>query len=377
MFVIPTNSVGISQRVVATLVAGAVVFASAGYFHSAQAANLTSVSNTLSSSNPSVTSSHTIEFTVPTGSTITTADDITITWDARDQGAVSEPFDDIETVVGADLTVTGDGAFTLGTFTATADSITFDGLAAGAGDTIQVVVADGKIVNPAKVAAAGIGDSYEVLVEVADATNGTPDSGRTRVAIIDTVEVTAEVASIFDFVISPLAAGTDVNGETTTDDSSTTTIPFGEVAPGSANAKIIGQQLNVTTNAINGFVVTVEQDSNLISSTGADIDGFVDGTYTDTPTVWASPTNTVNSENTYGHWGLTSEDDLNTDEFGTSLFVSASTTPREIFSHDGVTNGTVANEGVTQVAYKLEITPLQEAGDDYNTTLTYIATPTF
>jgi hypothetical protein len=32
---------------------------------------------------------------------------------------------------------------------------------------------------------------------------------------------------------------------------------------------------------------------------------------------------------------------------------------------------------VTEVGYKIEITPLQEAADDYTTTLTYIATPTF
>jgi hypothetical protein len=140
----------------------------------------------------------------------------------------------------------------------------------------------------------------------------------------------------------------------------------------------MGQQLSVTTNSRNGFVVTVEQDQNLLSSNGADIDGFKDGAYTNTPTAWTSPTNVITNENTWGHWGLTSEDaDLNSDEFGSALFVAASSTPRQIFSHSGPADGTTANMGRTEVGYQIEITPLQEAGDDYNTILTYIATPTF
>lgn len=33
--------------------------------------------------------------------------------------------------------------------------------------------------------------------------------------------------------------------------------------------------------------------------------------------------------------------------------------------------------GQTVVGFKIEVSSLQEAGDDYNTTLTYIATPSF
>ncbi len=41
--------------------------------------------------------------------------------------------------------------------------------------------------------------------------------------------------------------------------------------------------------------------------------------------------------------------------------------------YDGVTD----DIGAAQVGYQIQITALQEAGDDYSTTLTYIATPTF
>ena len=140
----------------------------------------------------------------------------------------------------------------------------------------------------------------------------------------------------------------------------------------------MGQNLAVTTNARNGFVVTVEQDQNLLSSTGADIDGFIDGAYTNTPAAWVAPTNNISNENTWGHWGLTSEDsNLNSDEFGSALFVAASSTPRQVFSHTGPSDGTTADIGTTDVGYAIQITPLQEAGDDYSTVLTYIATPTF
>jgi hypothetical protein len=139
----------------------------------------------------------------------------------------------------------------------------------------------------------------------------------------------------------------------------------------------MAQRLNVTTNARNGFVVTVEQDQNLLSSTGADIDGFIDGAYTNTPAAWAAPTNSIANENTWGHWGLTSDDDINTSEFGSALFVAASTTPRQIFSHAGPSDGVTNDIGSTTIGYQIQISPLQEAGDDYTTVLTYIATPTF
>ena len=375
MFVKSTLEVGVTQRVVTTLVACAVVTATVGFHQIAQAANLTNISDTLTDSAPSETSGHTIQFTVPVGSVgIAPADTITVTFDSQDDGAPGQAFADIATVAGGDVTVTVDGVASGAFDSATADTIVVDGATAAAGAVVEIVVAEGVITNPAKVNPAGVGDSYEIEVAVA---NADADLGRTRVAIVDNVLVTAIVDTVFEFVVTGLATSTDVNGETTTGSTTATAIDFAQLAAGVP--EVLGQKLNVTTNAINGFVVTVEQDQNLLSSTGADIDSFTDGTDINTPAAWASPTGTLaGGENEWGHWGLTSEDsDLNTDEFGTQLFVAASTTPRQIFSHDGPTDGTTADIGETEVAYKIEITSFQEAGDDYNTILTYIATPTF
>jgi hypothetical protein len=194
---------------------------------------------------------------------------------------------------------------------------------------------------------------------------------------VNYVEVTAVVNTIFNFVVAGTATSTSVNGTSTSGASTATTIPFGVLAPGGIYT--LAQELTVETNAANGFVVTVEQDGNLQSSTGADIDGFIDAAYTNTPVAWIAPSNSLLNENTWGHWGLTSDDSNHGgNEFaGGDKWVAASTTPRAIFSHNDPADGVTQDAGSATVGYQVQITPLQEAGDDYNTTLMYIATPTF
>jgi hypothetical protein len=125
--------------------------------------------------------------------------------------------------------------------------------------------------------------------------------------------------------------------------------------------------------------VTVFQDQNLTSATGADIDQFIDGAGTATPAAWQAPANTLGSENTYGHFGITSEDSSLTagDEFGSALYAGNISTARQVFYHNGPADGSTAHQGRTRIGYKIQIGSLQEAGTDYSNTLTYVATPTF
>ena len=332
MFVIPTN-VGFTHRVVAMLVACAVVLWSIGVYTTAQAANLIEVSDTLTDSGPNALSGHLFSFEIPTGSTVGAANDYVITFNALFTGVAG--------VVSGDLTVRlNNGApIAIGNFAAAATTLTFDNVVA----------------------------------------NATSDTGRTQVAIVDYVTVSAIINTTFDFVVSGLATSTSVNSTTTSGATTATQIPFGVLSAGTVYT--LAQGLSVQTNAANGFVVTVEQDADLLSSTGADIDSFSNATYVNTPTAWTAPSNTLLNENTWGHWGLTSDDtDLNAGEFtsgGGDKWVAASTTPRIVFSHNDPVNGTTQGIGTTTVGYRVQITPLQEAGDDYNTTLMYIATPTF
>ncbi len=363
MFVIPTN-VGFTHRVVAMLVACAVVLWSVGVYTTAQAANLIEVSDTLSDSGPSVTSAHNFSFEIPTGSTVLPGDDYVITFPAG--------FTGVNTVVSGNLTVRRNGGapIAIGNFAAGAQTLTFDNVAASSTDVITVVLADGVVTNPATI------QSYEFVITVADTT---ADVGRTRVAIVDYVTVSAIVNTTFDFVVAGTATTTSVNATTSTGASTATEIPFGVLTAGTVYT--IAQELTVETNAANGFVVTVQQDGNLLSSTGADIDGFSNGTYVNSPVAWSAPSNSLLLENTWGHWGLTSDDsDLNAGEFtsgGGDKWVAASTTPRLIFSHNDPADGVTQNYGSATIGYRVQISPLQEAADDYTTTLMYVATPTF
>lgn len=373
MFANPTH-VGLAQRVVATLVASALVLWSIGLYSTAQAANLTTISDTLSDSDVSAVSNHTIGFTVPAGSPgVIAGGTITVTFPAGfNMGSVA--FGDIDFSINAGnqtLAAAPSGATWGAVVAGQVLTLTSGTGVVAASDVIEIKIGTNaagganQITNPT----AG---SYELVV-----TAGAADTGRTRVAILDNVLVTAVVQTTFNFTVSGLATSTAVNGDTTTGSTTATTIPFGVLNAGVP--KILAQQLNVATNAINGFSVTVETDGDLQSATGAVIDGFTDGTdIAVSGTAWAAPTNNVALANTWGHWGMTSDDtDLANDLDAADSYIAASTTPREIFSHDGPSDGTTQDVGKAIVGYQVEITALQEAADDYNTTLTYIATPTF
>lgn len=347
-----------------------------------EAANITEVSDTLSDSAPSASSTHTIVFTSPSG--VPNGATTTISFPGFTVGAVD--FTDIDVNDGTERTLAADctGADPMSaSFTGTSLELVYcDGnggsLAAGGTTTIEIgtnattgATGDRDLVNPGS----------EGSVRLSFDLDSSTDTGSTIVAIINSVLVTAAVDTIFTFKVSGTAAGTSVNGDTTTGLTTTTTIPFGTMSAGSGNATTSAQRLTVNTNASNGYVVTVQVDGDLQSATGAVIDSFIDGSATNTPTTWVSPAGTLNQLNTYGHWGITSDDATTTraaaDEFDASEYIGASTTPVVVMSHSGPANGAGVGVGTTTVGYKIEITALQEAADDYTATLTYVATPTF
>lgn len=339
----------------------------------AEAASLTSVRDTLSDSDLGVGSNHTIQYTNATATTA--GQTIRITFDPE-----TDRFGNIAGVLFADVSFSGatlvascgggTDEVTLSTSTAANDeSVIFT---VCAGDTVStgtktITIGNTRITNPTSTA------SYIIRIAGTQA-----NSADTRVAIIDDVVVTASVATTFTFTITGVATGTTINGVTTTYASTATALNFGTLPVGSAVT--MGQQLNVTTNAANGFVVTVVEDQNLLSTTGADIDLFANGNATSTPSPWTAPANTLGSEQTYGHMGLTSNDsDLNAGEFAGSRFAGnfQATSSRQVFSHTGSADGSTQDIGLASVAYRIQIGSLQEAGNDYTNTLTYVATPTF
>ncbi len=346
----------------------------------AQAAALTNFSDTLTDSDVGALSNHTIAFTTPNG--VDAGQTITVTFPGGfGLGSITEDDVDIDSA-GTPLTTAADcsGSEEAGVGIS-GQIITIDICSGDGGDIASSTAVVIRIGTNAVDSGTGTNQitNHATPGTYIIAVGGTmQDSGSTRVYIIDDVVVTASVNTTFLFSITGVASGASVNGSptTTADTTTSTSLPFGTL--NALQSKTLAQDLSVTTNAANGFVVTVQQDQNLRSATNADIDGFIDGAYTNTPAAWVQPSGSLGQEWTYGHWGLTSEDaDLNTDEFGSDLWVAASTTPRQVFSHNAPSNGTTPNSGSTRVGFQIEITSLQEAGTDYTNTLTYIATPTF
>lgn len=363
-----TIDIGFAQRVVATLVACALVLLSVGIHSTAQAANLTTVSNTLTDSNPSTVSDHTIAFTVPALSAgVIAGGTIVVTFPAG-FGMGSVAFGDIDmSIAGADQTLAAvaAGAVWGASVSGQVLTLTSGTGAVTAGQEVIILVGGSNKVNNSAVQG-----SHEFVVTAG------ADIGKTRVAIIDNVLVSAIVNTTFDFTITGLATSTAVNGTSTTGSTSPQIINFGVLTAN--QIKSLAQRLNVTTNARNGFTVTVQSDGDLESSNGASIDNFDDGSDVAVPgTVWNAPSPDINDRTTWGHWGLTSNDSDLAVPFGANEFIAASTSAREVFSHDGPSDGSTIDKGRSDVLYQVQITSLQEAADDYNTTLTYIATPTF
>lgn len=197
------------------------------------------------------------------------------------------------------------------------------------------------------------------------------------VAIISSVTMSASVPSTLTFSIGPVASGTVINTATTSRDSATTTIDFGQLQTGTTTT--LGQEIRVTTNATFGFTVTVEQDDVLRSSSGATIDSFKDGAPPGAPIPWEPPSGSIGATSTYGHMGLTTNDSSlsggNPYAAGGFAGFSGSST-KEIMYNNGPADGSTPSIGLARVAYRVEITGLQEAGD-YSNTLTYIVTPAY
>lgn len=346
----------------------------------AKAATLTNVSDTLTDSNLGSRSGHTIDFTLQSAlNDFGGADKIFVQLDPFTTAFNISRLQVTDFSATTGITVVsacsaGVSEFTLATTTSTF-TLTIcatDSVATSTVVNLAIASSTSTITNPNST------QSYVIRVQTLNQGTTILDQADTRVAILSNVRVTASVDTSFTFTVSGLPSGTAINGVTTSTTTTATAIGFGTLDPTVNASTTAGQRLNVTTNAVNGFTVTVKEDQNLTSANGADIDVFKDGNGQATPVTWTYPAGTLGSENTYGHFGLTSSDDINASEFSGAKFVgNFASTSRAVFSHNGPSNGTTANIGQVDVAYKIAITSLQEAGTDYTNTLTYVATPVF
>lgn len=367
-----------------------------GTVNIARAGSVTSFSDTLTDSDTSVVADHTILFITPTGVAADAIIVVTLSFAGTPIPAALN-FDDIDfsyqgTPDGAcdagdsELTLaTNPTGTTMGVERTSSTVLTFTN-----GST--VITGGSEICIEVGLNAEEGGSTAEQITNSTSTGSNTivlsgdfGDTGTTHVFMIDDIVVTASVDTNFTFTIAGVASGqTSANGETSPSTTSVTTtattIPWDEsIALVAGTEYVARMDLTVSTNAANGFIVTLQQDQNLISGSN-DIDLFRDSAATATPEAWgANPLGTPGTEGTYGHYGVTSADNLNTDEFGTALYAGNLDTARQVFENNGPADGTTANVGATEIGFKIEITALQEAsqGTAYTNTFTFIATPTF
>lgn len=351
-------------------------------FRTAEAASITNASDTLSSSAPSLASNHTIAFQTPSGMAAGQTIAITFPAEFTIPALGVEDFD--LTASGTEQTISssnGSGVWGVSTSSQTitftspsnvpqASSTAFsieigtNALSGGTGNT--------QITNPSATTSHAI-----------DIAGTMPDLGQVRVAIVNQVVVSANVDTSLTFTVSGVNSSSTVNGSATTTSATTTStaLPFGTL--GINRSKVLAHDLAVTTNASQGYTVTVVTTGALQSTTGATIDGFINGSNTNTPSAWQGPSALIADTSTYGHWGITSSDASIVprtnagNNFGSDQWVSPSTSPIAIMGHNGPADGIIAGSGTARIGFQAQISALQEAGDDYTTTLRYIATPVF
>lgn len=262
-------------------------------------------------------------------------------------------------------------------------------VASTTGTTIDCVASGGLVAAGAKnITITGVTNpaaenSYIFYVYNSESSGLVREQATLRVAIISDVWMTATILANLTFIVSGVASGQTVNGVDCDQTTTATATPFGVLSTTASTT--VCQQLQVATNADDGYIVTVEQDQELTSDSLSNINSFnnsPDGTGSTTPGAWAAPAGLLDNYNTYGHMGLTTNDADLSDmgaqyDFTGSQYVGLSGTSEQlVMSHTGPADLLTQNKGLARVAYTAEIMSLQEAGD-YESTLTYICTPTY
>ncbi len=140
------------------------------------------------------------------------------------------------------------------------------------GGTITMTVGDGTkgLVNPAKVtgASAGTADVYTITISTHDSSNVQIESQDVSVAVVEGVLVSASVEESLTFIVAGVTSDSStVCGVTRTassPDTTATAVPWGTVSSSYVAATHnTAQQLTVTTNAISGYKVYVEENDQM------------------------------------------------------------------------------------------------------------------
>lgn len=247
------------------------------------------------------------------------------------------------------------------------------------------------LINPApRVGGAGhtLGqaDTYPVIIQQRDASGVIVDQTTTKVGVVDAVKVSATIAPQISFSITGLSSGTSACGLSTDVTTTALSVPFGELPIGQfVNA---AQRLEVTTNAIGGYAVTVAENdqlgrnANVCPGSGSGtavtciLDAVAGGMTHLTSANW---TNTTDTGFGYTLQGITAGITLNFfyNESGRTYSarqfadLEGAEAPVQIFSRS-----TVASADQVNVCYRI-IPAVTNAAGNYENYLIYTASATF
>jgi hypothetical protein len=246
-----------------------------------------------------------------------------------------------------------------------------------AGQALSVTIGGtSELINPAPASGhtAGTADTYSVIIDNLDANDAAIDSTTVKVAVIESVRVTATVNPTISFVIAALGVGSTACGNALDVATTATTVPLGSLSITSFIDA--AQQLTASTNADGGYAVTAVENDQLsrIDDSTVEIPDLVGGA-TGSSTDWTSTSTKgfgYSLENVDAASVTFAYNDLG-GTFQARQFPATadSESPLTIFS-----SSTVADNEDVYVCYRAIISSTQEAGDYWNA-ITYRATATF
>ncbi|HOX96673.1 MAG TPA: hypothetical protein PLI45_04830 [Candidatus Woesebacteria bacterium] len=226
---------------------------------------------------------------------------------------------------------------------------------------------------------AGTADIYTFKIQ--NFTNGSnPNTAEAvdevtgKIAVIESVRVTATIDPSLTFIISGANASTSHCGLTTDISTTSNSVPFGILTINTF--KTAAQTLTVSTNSVSGYAVTAienERLSNLAASPSYIPDTTCDtGTCTESSeAAWATATDHPGFGYTVALSSGSPTISPTAPNYKPFASLAASESPSQIMSSSGVANSQAAD-----VCYKISIDATQAAGS-YENQITYTATATF
>lgn len=344
-----------------------------------RAADLASVKDVIGTSQPGVASSHAFFFTPATTTAIKTID---FQYCTAASGACTAPTGMVLVATPQLGTVSGISGTTY-TSSATSANCT------GSGNTnctitLTVGTPSTQALSPVNVPfLSGITNPTTanlttfVRITTKDAGAAAIDASTVAFATLTgtSLSMTASVDPTFTFSVAAVSSGS-VNGATINVTTSTgpAVIPFGGVNPGTP--KIAAHDISVTTNALNGYLVTASSSASFPLVDGSNHFNAFSGTNA-APAAWSAPAGVSANTNT-GYVGYTTEETSLTggtgNRFSSNKWAGLTNNPDPVISSSA---GTGASARTIRVGWEADANALQPPSPNYSGTVILVATPTY